>query len=166
MPEQPEGDRPVLSDDVIAAVRLGQGRCAATRSAPEQQRIEFALDELLRNPEATGDPRDLLDSALAHARTKIRRRAVIAALYPVAEPPDAVADPGGSVEQALIDVLNVMARSPLAWPDQALLLFAIADLGAPAAAARLGLSVTQAQQRLSRARRRARDCGLRSLVAA
>jgi hypothetical protein len=166
MPEQPEGDRSVLSEDVIEAVRLGQKRCAATRSVPEQQRIEFALDELVRNPEATGDPRALLDSALAHARTKIRRRAAIVPFYPVAEPPDVSADLGGPAEQSLIDVFDVVASAPLTGPDRALLLFALADLDAPATAARLGLSVTQAQQRLSRARRHARDCGLRSLVAA
>jgi hypothetical protein len=166
MPEQPEGDGSLLSEDVIEAVSLGQKRCAATRSDPEQQRIEFALDELLRNPGATGDPRDLLDGALAHARTKIRRRAAIAPFYPVAEPPDAVADPGGPAEQALIDVVDVVAKAPLTAPDRVLLLFALADLDAPAAGARLGLSVTQARQRLSRARRHARNCGLRSLVAA
>ena len=166
MPEQSEVDRSVLSEDVIEAVRLGQKRCAATRSVPEQQRIEFALDELLRHPEATGDPQDLLDSALAHARTKIRRRAAIAPFYPVGEPPDAASDPGGLAEQALIDVFYVVASAPLTGRDRALLLFALADLDAPARAARLGLSVTQAQQRLSRARRHARDCGLRSLIAA
>ena len=155
-----------MSEDVTEAVCLGQKRCAATRSVPEQQRIEFALDELLRNPEAIGDPRDLLDSALAHARTKIRRRAAIAPFYTVAEPPDAAADPGGPAEQALIDVFDVVKSAPLTGPDRALLLFALADFDAPATAARLGLSVTQAQQRLSRARRHARDCGLRSVVAA
>lgn len=165
MPEQPDGDTPVLSEDVIDAVCLGQGRCAATRSVPEQQRIEFALDELLRNPEATGYPRDLLNSALAHARTKIRRRAAIAPFYPVAEPPDVFADPVGTTEEALIDVFDVVASAVLTGPDRALLLFALADLDAPAMAVRLGLSITQAQQRLSRARRHARECGLRSLVA-
>ena len=127
---------------------------------------KFALDVLLRRPEATGDPRDLLDSALAHARTKIRRRAAIVALLPVAEPPEAAADPGGPAEQALIDAVDMVASAPLTGPDRALLLFALADLDASVTAARLGLSVTQAQQRLSRARRHARDCGLRSLMAA
>jgi hypothetical protein len=166
MPEQPEGDRPVLSVDVIEAVRLGQVRCAATWSVPEQQRIEFALDELLRNPEATGDPRGLLDIALAHARTKIRRRAAIASFYPVAQTPDVATDADDLAEQALIDVLDVVASAPLTRPERTLLLFALADLDAPATAARLGLSITQAQQRLSRARRHARKCGLRALVAA
>ena len=99
---------------------------------PEQQRIEVALDELLRRPEATGDPRDLLDSALAHARTKIRRRAAIAPFYPVAEPPEVSADPGGPAEQALIDAVDMVASAPLTRPDRALLLFALADLDASA----------------------------------
>jgi hypothetical protein len=166
MPGRSKGDTPVLSEDVVDAVCLGQGRCAATRSVPEQQRIEFALDELLRNPEATGDPRRLLNSALAHARLKIRRRSAIASFYPVAEPPDVFAEPVGTGEQALIDVFDVVASAPLTGPARALLLFALADLDGPATAARLGLSITQAQQRLSRARRHARECGLRALVAA
>ena len=160
-----------MSQSVVEAVQLAQERCLTTTSAAVQHRLELALDELLRRPNADGDPAKLLDNALANARTKLRRRAAIRQLVistPLIE--DAVgtsAEATDDLETVIIEAVNVVKASGLSAADRALLLWSIADMDAATAGELLGAAPRQVRERLSRARQHARaDRALRTDLAA
>jgi hypothetical protein len=158
-----------MTPDVCAAVQLGQARLARTGNHHRQRCLELALDELLRRPERAGSPAGLLDAALAHARTHIRRRRAIRAIDAGShrlDQPSSDAAMVQSYEVAITELTDWLRRSTLTDRQQSLLLLAIADCDETTACDRLGLRPLQLRQASARARQAARAARDRELVAA
>lgn len=160
-----------MSQSTIEAVQRAQERCLATNSAAAQHRLELALDELLRHPEAEGEPTMLLDNALANARTKLRRRAaicrVVSSTALVEYASGTSAESTDDLDIVILEAVDVLEGSHLSPAERALLLWSIADIDAPTVGGFLGTAPRQARERLSRARRHARaDTALRTDMAA
>ena len=149
-----------MNEDVVEAVCLGQNLALRCKDSYLLECLELAVDELLRRPDGEGAPRILLDSALAHARTHLRRRRAIRPLVPAS---DHLAEhEAGGGEQADIDRLAVIEfedwvqRSPLAEEQRALLLCQIHDVDPMSISAALRLPLPRVRERLARARAAAR----------
>lgn len=150
-----------MTNDVCAAVRNGQQRLARTASHYHQHCLELALDELLRHPDCTGEPAQLLAAAVAHARTHLRRRRVI---QPIDAASDLLAKRGSDRPEAedaartTLHLIDWVRRAPLTSRQRGLLLLAVADRDESSICHSLRMSPEQLRQAMSRARCAARRC--------
>ncbi|MFD8248463.1 hypothetical protein [Nocardia sp. NPDC059691] len=147
----------MISEPVQAAVIALQNRALTTRDVYELDRIDRALDELLRTPRKaiTGAPKVHMRSALGHAHQAIERRREIA---PVAELGED-AEVGAEDQNFRLAEIRVWIQSEpaLTVGDRAMLNSLAAGENAESLAHRNGLPVTHVRQRISRARRHARQ---------
>ncbi|WP_435059407.1 hypothetical protein [Streptomyces sp. bgisy060] len=146
----------MMSDAVVTAVKTLQERALRARNTYELDRIERALDELLRNPENPAPAQHRVRSALGHAHEAIERRKAIA---PQTELADHGQEPG-YVEFAFqeIEMLAWISVEPgFKEPDRALLIDLALGQDAEMLAERDGVPVARIRERISRCRRQARQ---------
>ncbi|MGW5498626.1 hypothetical protein [Streptomyces olivaceoviridis] len=149
-----------MNKDVIEAVRLGQQLCLRCRNSHQQECLELAVDELLRHPENVGPPKSLLRKALAHSRSRLRRRRAIQHLVSASDQLDTL-DVGGGERMdaelhAMIEFDDWIRRSTLREEQKALLLYQVHDIDAGSIADHMSLPVPRVRERLARARFAAR----------
>jgi hypothetical protein len=160
-----------MRDNVVSAVEAFQKRVLKsaydTRGAYDTERLERALDELVRHPEREAEPVVLQRNAFANARIAMRRRREIAAFTvesalstPDGEPVS-LDDWSGRApnEDALVRIEfdDWLARSGLSERDRELLSLAMDDPDWTAVAADWGVALPRLQVQLSHARARARS---------
>lgn len=150
-----------MNNDVTEAVRLGQLKCLRCRDTYQQECLELAVDELLRNPDSRGMPEKLLDNALAHARNHLRRRRRIRHLVLASDQIAELGIGGGEhldVERRLvIEFDDWIRRSPLRREQRALLLTQVHEVEVAEVARMMALPSLRVRERLSRARAVARE---------
>lgn len=147
----------MISPPVIGAVQALQKQALASHDTYELDRIDRALDELLRNPDDTSTPaRHRIRSAMGHAYEVLERRRAIA-------PPAAVLDDElGDQENTDAGYLVVEIRAwlqtepQLANGERTLLEDLTHGHDAASIARRNGVPLPRMRERISRARRRAR----------
>ncbi|MGW1124832.1 hypothetical protein [Streptomyces sp. NPDC002526] len=146
----------MMSDAVVTAVKILQERALRADDTYELDRIERALDELLRTPGNPAPAQHRVRSALGHAYEAIERRKAIA---PQTEFTDHGQEPG-YVEFGFqeIEMLAWISGEPeLKEPDRALLIDLALGQDAEMIAERDGLPVVRIRERISRCRRQARQ---------
>ena len=148
----------MMSDTVTAAVRDLQKRAMRTTDSYELDRIERAMDEILRHPEDDHVPaKHLTRSALGHAYETLKRRKEIAPRTEVYTEYD---EPG-YVEQGFHDaeILECIRVEPtFKQPDRAILLALALGADAEILAHPCGMSIPRMRERISRVRHSARAC--------
>jgi hypothetical protein len=145
----------MISHPVEGAILALQQRALATRDAYELDRIDRALDELLRNPtDTTTPPKYRVRSAMGHAYEAMERRKAIA---PCASIDAEQSDHGRhDANYLLIEILEWLRVGSGLTKGERALLSALAQGGdAESLAAHHGLPVPRMRQRISRARRSA-----------
>ncbi|XVV02473.1 hypothetical protein ACQPW3_34720 [Actinosynnema sp. CA-248983] len=145
-----------MNKDVVEAVRLGQQMSCRMRSTYEHECVELALDEVLRHPEAAGDPRLLLGRALAHARTHLRRRRSIQVIDAASDKIDEASVPGGEAtdreRRSVIELDDWICRSSLRAEQQLVLRAQLYSVTTTELAETLRVSVPRVRERIARAR--------------
>lgn len=138
----------------IGAVKALQDRCSREQRQNLGEVLEEALDDLVRNPDRPGDPDFLAGSAVARARTKLKRRAEIAPTVPL----EKVSEPatGDSAKHEAMLARDAIERSDLTARDRHYLRLVAAGADSREIAELEGVAVSLARVRLSRARNRAR----------
>ncbi|MGW2407217.1 hypothetical protein ACWCXK_22110 [Streptomyces sp. NPDC001739] len=144
----------MMSDAVVTAVRQLQVQALHTRDSYGQERIERALDELLRRPHEDGPVPHLKRSALGHAYQTIERRRAIA---PQGELTVEGQEPGyAEASYHEVEMEAWVRRQPIKETDRSLLLLLARGSDAVSLAAEAGVPVSRMRERISRCRRRAR----------
>ena len=113
----------MLTDDVaVAILRMQNGvRRLETRSLFLTERYEAALDDLVRNPHRTGEPRHLIRNALSNARKRNARRARLHSVESLSDKELVVLDPNSSTATQLFEWNRTLETAPLAEQDRKLL---------------------------------------------
>lgn len=149
-----------MNRDVAEAVRLGQLKSRRTCSAYQQHCVELAVDELLRHPDAEGEPQELLSKALAHARTHLRRRTSVCRVVPGSHYLDKWQIAGGEQvneeHHLIIEFDDWLRRSKLSAQHQRLLRSLLLGVTTADIAQALRLPAARAREHVSRARKAAR----------
>ncbi|MGV9850565.1 hypothetical protein ACWDWU_17625 [Streptomyces sp. NPDC003442] len=146
----------MISDAVVTAVQQLQAQALRTSDAYGLERIERALDELIRKPHDDKPAPFLIRSALGHAYETIERRKAIA---PHTELPAGGQEPG-CVEGAYAEIEMcawVSAEPGLKEADRSLLTHLVRGRDAVMLAEQEGVPVTRMRERISRCRRQARQ---------
>ncbi|MFF3620347.1 hypothetical protein [Streptomyces sp. NPDC002467] len=146
----------MLTKQARHALELLHGRAVKTADAFDLERIDRALDEVLRlnsNAPAAFQVR----SALAHASTVLRERRALAPAVPLDET-DSYREPGTLDEHfAVADIRAWLDTTETLTASQRTLLQQLsADPDPSDLAAERGLSVPRMREQISRTRRRAR----------
>ncbi|MEV7482703.1 hypothetical protein ACIQGA_09635 [[Kitasatospora] papulosa] len=156
----------MISHPVEGAIVALQQSAHATFDTYQLDRIDRALDELLRNPSDESTPAEYrVRSAMGHAYEVLERRKIIAPLISL----DAEhTEQGGKDRDYLLVEINEWLRSePGITHDQRALLQALARGEDAASLAHCeGLPVARVRERISRARRAAREIWKASVLAA
>nr|BFF02148.1 hypothetical protein GCM10020241_38230 [Streptoalloteichus tenebrarius] len=147
----------MISPIVVGAVKALQKQALATRDTYELDRIDRALDELLRNPSDASTPaRCRIRSAMGHAYEALENRRKIA---PFVSLDHEHVDPGHTdAHYLVVDILAWLWKEPQLPAGERVLL---ADLAcghdAASMADRHGVPLPRMRERISRARRHARS---------
>lgn len=156
----------MISQSVQAAVVALQQRALASRDLYELDRIERALDELLRNPgeRAVTTSASRARSALGHAYEAIERRRKIAPATVL----DDQTDPGFEDQNYRVAEIHLWLKSEpaLSASDRTMLQDLAKGEDAASLAHRQGSSVARIRERISRARRHARQIWHETALAA
>ncbi|MGW7314630.1 hypothetical protein [Streptomyces sp. NPDC054865] len=156
----------MISHPVEGAIFALQKRALATCDTYELDRIDRALDELLRNPSDAATPTDYrVRSAMGHAYEALERRKAIAPSISLG----AEHSHRGAVDQAYtaIELFEWLRADPGIPQSQRVVLLALAHGDdAESLATRDGLALSRARERISRARKRARQLWAESVQAA
>lgn len=146
----------MISHPVAGAVIALQEQALASRGTYELDRLERALDELLRNPsDAVTPTRFRVRSAMGHAYEALERRRAIASPVPL----DIDRAYCGHVDgrYLVVELMAWLSNEPGLAKNERSLLVALARGGdAASLAARHGLPLPRMRERISRARRNAR----------
>ncbi|MCQ8193146.1 hypothetical protein [Streptomyces rugosispiralis] len=146
----------MMSDAVVTAVQQLQSQALRTSDAYGLERIERALDELIRKPQVDQPTPFLIRSALGHAYETIERRKAIA---PHAELPIGGQEPG-CIETAYDEIEMcawVSAEPGLKDTDRTLLTQLVRGRDAVTLAEQEDVPVARMRERISRCRRQARQ---------
>lgn len=147
----------MISDVVVTAVATLQKRAMGTSDLYKLDRIERALDELLRNPGSSRVPATYrIRSAMGHAYETLERRKTI---VPQAELTQEFHEPS-YIESAFfkVEILAWICVEPeFREPDRELLMDLALGHEAEALAEQHGVSLPRMRERISRCRRRARE---------
>jgi len=151
-----------MNEDVVEAVGLGQKLCLQCSDTHQLECLELAMDELLRHPHRAGTPRDLLDAALAHSRTHLRRRRAIRTIV-IASDHLSTSDCGGGERadeehRTVLEFEDWVHRSALGKDQRLLLLCQVHEIDVPAIAQAFSVPAPRIRERLARARAAARSC--------
>lgn len=156
----------MISHPVEGAILALQQRALATCDTYELDRIDRALDELLRNPtDTTTPPKFRVRSAMGHAYEAMERRKAIAPSAPL----DTEQSDQGTQDASylVIEVLEWLRVEPALAKGERTLLSALAGGGdAESLAAHHGLPVHRMRERISRARRSAHKLWKGTVLAA
>jgi DNA-binding CsgD family transcriptional regulator len=168
-----------MTDDVVAAIAILQERCRreGDRSPYWNERIERALDDLVRNPNRTGNPHHLVRNALSNAGQMLDRRRQLCSIQFVGTPADLevyldldhrgmldgrrrlhTARPGSwddAADHHRIAVASWLAHAPLTRKDRRLLQLLAHGTEADEIAAHDNAPVHRVRVQVSRARQRA-----------
>lgn len=154
-----------MTDDVAKAIKFLQERLLRRKHNNYwTERIELALDDLVRNPQRRGNPYYLARNALANSGKVLRRRREICRIKLMSDltPGNETASlPALEVfEEACCDLMSAAEllndNSPLPTNDRELLKLAAIGYGASEIAAFQGSSPERVRVRLCRARTRIR----------
>jgi hypothetical protein len=143
-----------MNKGTIGAIRALQDRCSRERRKNVGEVLEEALDDLVRNPNRDGDPDFLAGSAVARARTKLKRRAEIAPSVPLENVSEPATDDRGKHE--VLMAKDAVERSGLTAKDRCYLRLVATGAGSREIAELEGVAVSLARVRVSRAHSRAR----------
>ncbi|MEU4166183.1 hypothetical protein AB0F46_04755 [Streptomyces sp. NPDC026665] len=156
----------MISHPVEGAIFALQKRALDTCDTYQLDRIDRALDELLRNPCDDCTPAEhRVRSAMGHAYEVLERRKMIAPSISLG----VLSTEHGAADQGypLIEILEWLRAEPGIPQSQRVVLQALAHGDdAEALAARHGLSLLRARERISRARKQARQLWAASAQAA
>lgn len=179
-----------MTGDVVLAIQQLQGRIGrvpTTRNRYWTERYERALDELVRNPDKTGNPTYLARNASANAGKVLKRRLELCTPIQNSEDDDAVGrQPRGvsvlkdpAATRALEEVEDTVAAGELrlvidAWfaeadlsdRDRTVVEILLREGDEYDVARQLDLTLSQARVCVSRARARARSSWQNWMVAA
>lgn len=148
----------MINQPVEAAVIALQKRALATRDLYELDRIDRALDELLRNPDERASAASAISrvrSALGHAYETIESRRKIAPLIVLDDHTDRCSDdPGYRIAEI---ILWLRTEPTLATSDREILCHLADGEDAKSLAEWHGLPVARMRERISRARRNGRQ---------
>ncbi|MGP3967392.1 hypothetical protein [Streptomyces sp. 6N223] len=149
----------MISPPIAGAVETLQKQALTSHDTYELDRIDRALDELLRNPADTSTPAKFrIRSAMGHAYEALERRRAIA--------PRVALDPehhdnGHDVPYVTVEILAWLRTEPsLSDSDRVLLNDLARGHDAASMAQRHGVPLARMRERISRARRRARKLWL------
>ncbi|MFF0227488.1 hypothetical protein [Streptomyces sp. NPDC004629] len=146
----------MISHPVAGAVTALQKQALASRDTYELDRIDRALDELLRNPTDTSTPaQHRIRSAMGHAYEALERRRAIAPVVPLNHER---ADHGHTDARYLVvEIMAWLQAEPeLASAERVLLDDLAHGHDATSMARHLGVPLPRMRERISRARRHAR----------
>ncbi|WP_055699752.1 hypothetical protein [Streptomyces silaceus] len=146
----------MISHPVAGAVSALQKQALASSDTYELDRIDRALDELLRNPTDASTPAPYrARSAMGHAYEALKRRRAIAQLVPL--DPDRV-DYGGTDSRLLVaEIIAWLSTEPNLADGERLLLNDLArGHDAASMADRHAVPLLRMRERISRTRRHAR----------
>jgi hypothetical protein len=146
----------MISHPVAGAVTALQQQALASRDTFELDRIDRALDELLRNPTDTSTPvQHRIRSAMGHAYEALERRRAIAPLVPLNHERS---DHGHTDARYLVvEILTWLQSEPeLASAERVLLDDLARGHDATSIAHHRGVSLLRMRERISRARRHAK----------
>lgn len=156
----------MISHPVEGAIFTLQRRALDTRDSYQLDRIDRALDELLRNHSDDSTPTEhRVRSAMGHAYEVLERRKAIAPEESLQEThrDQGVIDHGYPV----VEALEWLRTEPGISQSQRLVLQALASGDdAESLAADQGLPVTRVRERISRARSHARQLWAEAVIAA
>ncbi|MFF9567607.1 hypothetical protein [Streptomyces sp. NPDC014685] len=156
----------MISHPVEAAIVALQRNALATFDVYQLDRIDRALDELLRNPSSEATPAEYrARSAMGHAYEVLKRRK---AITPLVSLEGAHTERGiGDREYPVVEILEWLRVEPRISQEQRTLLMALArGEDADSLAHREGLPVARMRERISRARKAARQLWKASVLAA
>ncbi|WP_098897940.1 hypothetical protein [Streptomyces sp. st77] len=156
----------MISHPVEGAIVALQRSALATFDAYQLDRIDRALDELLRNPSDESTPAEYrARSAMGHAYEVLERRKAITPLVSLATEHN---DQGVSDrDYPLVEIFEWLRVEPGISQEQRTLLLALArGDDAVSLAHREGLPVARVRERISRARKAARQLWKASVLAA
>ncbi|MFF3060174.1 hypothetical protein [Streptomyces sp. NPDC057909] len=146
----------MISDAVVTAVRTLQEQALRIRDSYELDRIERALDELLRNPAGSTPAAYRSRSALGHAYETLERRKAIA---PQTELEVSGQEPG--YDEGAFHEIEMMAwlcvEPGFKERDRKLLIDLALGHDTETLAERDGISVVRLREHVSRCRKRARE---------
>ena len=155
-----------MTDDVIKAVQLLHKRSDKSfyKTPYWTERIDIAIDIILRHPNSEGNPFHLVKNALSDSRKFLRRRSQICPLIEIkisADEPsehniEIVADPRIQGLETVFTIKHWLEKASLSESEQFLLTLLWHDEEAKEVAEKLGITVQQARVRISRARKRAK----------
>lgn len=136
-----------------------QRRAVQAHDIFELERIDRALDEIVRNRAKSSPPPFQVRSALANAGKVLKERRATAAIYSLEQDVAAGQDYSGCADPGYLDVeyADWIDRAPLPVADQALLRRLVAGDEADALATDYGISEQRMRERISRVRRKARS---------
>ncbi|MFF2142239.1 hypothetical protein [Kitasatospora sp. NPDC058190] len=145
-----------ISDEVVAAIDALQKQAMRTRDVYQLDRIERAIDELLRNPGDDKTPaRHRVRSALAHAYELLERRKEIAPQGELCPERESV----GYTEHGYhrIELLELIRVEPsFKDADRVILGYLVWGADAVTLAEKYSVAVPRMRERISRLRRDAR----------
>lgn len=145
----------MMNPSVERAVFALQKRALAARDTYELDRIDRALDELLRNPtDAATSAKHRVRSAMGHAYEILERRKAIAPSVPLDA--EQAAYKAQDDNYVVVEILEWLRAEPGLGDGERTVLNALANGGdAEFLAARNRVPVTRMRERISRARRSA-----------
>jgi hypothetical protein len=146
----------MISHPVAGAVQALQQQALTSRDTFQLDRIDRALDELLRNPtEQTGPAPSRVRSAMGHAYEALERRRALAPRVPL--DPEHTDSSYIDARYPVVEILAWLTSEPNLNAGERVVLGELArGHDAASIAHRDGVALTQTRQRISRARRHAR----------
>lgn len=156
----------MMNENVATAVQILQGRNRQHfySSFYWTERIDRAMDTILRSPDSSKHPSHLVRNALSDARKVIHQRRQIYSVIEAQKPDkdnqleqsiEAIPDLSINSMEAVFAIKDWFERAPLKDKDRAVLSILIEGGEAEDVAKYLNLSVKQARVRISRARKNA-----------
>ncbi|AXI78531.1 hypothetical protein [Peterkaempfera bronchialis] len=146
----------MISHPVAGAVKALQKQALASRDTYQLDRIDRALDELLRNPtEDTSPAQYRMRSAMGHAYEALERRRAIAPSVPL--DPERMDGGHTDARYPVVEILAWLWSEPNLADGERILLDELArGHDAASMARRHGVALPRMRERISRARRHAR----------
>lgn len=148
----------MITREVQSALIHLQARSSQTLDTFESERIDRALDEILRSPENESPFRFQVRSAIAHATERLKERRTRVTFRSLEHDLEAGSSHPGYVEPdfALVEIASLIDAAPLPAKDRALLhLLAIGE-NVSTPAGKLGVSEQRMREQISRLRRKAK----------
>ncbi|MFI7484069.1 hypothetical protein ACH9EU_16835 [Kocuria sp. M1R5S2] len=154
----------MFSTEAETAILILQAQSRKASDLYTQDRIDRALDEIVRNPSKTNPPEHQVRSALANAGKVMANRRRVA---PVVSHEDLVIEVDAREDgYDVVELRYWLETAPLSSPARTLLLALAAGADANDLAAQHDVPVQRIRERIARARKNARADYLTTAVAA